>query len=97
MGVLKDMVRFQNIYVNLKTVPLSTPGVDIPPLKIQDARQITLSEYIPSSKGYITAHRIQDYRRKSNTMILLPEVSILFDKILEGSYYGNELSTIGCN
>ena len=58
---------------------------------LEDARDITLAEYDRNTKDTITAHRMKDYRRKRFNLILLPEVDILFDKILEGSDYWNAL------
>lgn len=58
---------------------------------LEDARVITLAEYDRNTKDIVTAHRMKDYRRKRFNLVLLPEVDILFDKILEGSDYWNAL------
>lgn len=58
-------------------------------LLIPDAHQISLAQYDPDTKNYITAHRISDYRRNTFTVRLLPKVNPLFNKILEGSKYWN--------
>ena len=58
---------------------------------LQDAINVTLVEYDTSTKDAITAHRIKDYRRKRFNLRLLPKVNILFDHVLEGSSYWNEL------
>lgn len=56
-----------------------------------DAIEVTLVEYDVDTKNAITAHRIKDYRRKRFDFKLLPKIDILFDTILEGSPYWNEL------
>ena len=58
---------------------------------LEDAKEITLAEYDRNTKDIITAHRMKDYRRKQFNLVLLPDVDILFDKILEGSDYWNAL------
>lgn len=58
---------------------------------IPDAVTVTLVEFDSSTKDAITAHHIKDYRRKRFNLRLLPKVDILFDKILEGSPYWDEL------
>lgn len=87
MGVIAYYRHIHNYDIDLKPVERVTPGVIVPDLRVDDVRVITLSEYSPVSKYAITAHRVKDYRKKSNSLILLPEVDILFDKLLEGSEY----------
>lgn len=58
---------------------------------VVDARDITLAEYEPITKDAITAHRLKDYRRKSFNLLLVPKVNILFDTLLKGSKYYEEL------
>lgn len=58
---------------------------------LDDAKVITLAQYDTSTKNAVTAHRLKDYRRKSFRLALLPNVEILFDKVLEGSVYWNGL------
>jgi hypothetical protein len=59
-------------------------------IHLNDAKEITLSQYNPLTKDYITAHRVKDYRRKTFTLTLLPQVNLMFNKVLEGSDYFNE-------
>lgn len=87
MGIIAYYQHIHNYGVHLKTTELTTPGTVVPDLRVDDAKPITLSEYNPKSKFAITAHRVKDYRKKSNSLILLPEVDILFDKLLGGSEY----------
>lgn len=78
--------------------PIKQPEVVKPPEIVydgvpllEDAKDITLAQYSRYSKNVLTAHRMKDYRRKRFNLVLLPEVDILFDRILEGSEYWNEL------
>lgn len=47
-----------------------------------DVRPITIAEISPVSMGSITAHRLKDYRHKSFSLMLLPEVHIMLDELL---------------
>ena len=58
---------------------------------LEDAKEITLAEYNPKTKDLITAHRMKDYRRKQFNLVLLPKLDIMFNRVLEGSAYWNEL------
>ena len=58
---------------------------------LSDAKEVTLAEYDVETKNAITAHHIKDYRRKKFNLILLPNIDIMFDRLLEGSGYWNEL------
>lgn len=58
---------------------------------LSDAKQVTLAEYDVDTKNAITAHRLKDYRRKVYNLVLLPKIDTLFDSVLEGSPYWNEL------
>lgn len=77
-----------SIFLPKKKQPVES--VKVQSILLNDAKEITLSQYNPLTKDYITAHRIKDYRRKTFTLMLLPKVDILFDKVLEGSVYYNE-------
>lgn len=58
---------------------------------LSDAKEVTLAEYSTTTKNAITAHHLKDYRRKTFRLTLLPKISTLFDKVLEGSDYWNAL------
>lgn len=58
---------------------------------LADAKDVTLAEFDVNTKNAITAHHLKDYRRKSFYLALLPKIDILFDRMLEGSDYWNEL------
>ena len=91
MGIIEYYRHINNYTVDLKVVEPQTPGTIIPDLRVDDAKTITLSEFSPASKFAITAHRVKDYRKKSTSLILLPEVDILFDRLLKGSDYFGRL------
>jgi len=71
----------------LKEPEKEFPGKPI----LSDAKLITLAEHDVDTKDAITAHRLKDYRRKHFNLVLLPNVNIIFDRILEGSDYWNAL------
>lgn len=58
---------------------------------LDDATQVTLAEYDVDTKNAITAHHLKDYRRRVYNLVLLPKIDTMFDKLLEGSPYWNEL------
>lgn len=58
---------------------------------LEDAKVVTLAQYDRATKDVLTAHRMKDYRRKTFNLVLLPEVDIMFDRLLEGSEYWNAL------
>lgn len=92
MGVIQYYELLSTHKVVVQKPPLKEPealskGKPI----LSDAIAITLAEYDTDTKDAITAHRLKDYRRKRFNLVLLPKVEILFDKILEGSPYWNEL------
>lgn len=58
---------------------------------LPDATPVTLAEYDVDTKDAITAHRLKDYRRRTYNLVLLPKITTLFDLVLEGSPYWNEL------
>ena len=92
MGIIDKYKYIHNYNVKLKDVPVVTPGSVVPALVIEDAKVITLAQFNQCSKSLVTAHRIQDYRHEGASLILLPEVDILLDRILEASeYYGKLL------
>lgn len=78
------MVKQREPYKEVETVYAGKPILD-------DAVTVTLAEYDPDTKNAITAHHLKDYRRKVYNLVLLPKIDTLFDKVLEGSPYWNEL------
>lgn len=57
---------------------------------LEDAKDITLAQYDRHTKDVLTAHKIKDYRCKKFSVVLVPDVEILFDKLVEGSGLLNE-------
>ena len=58
-------------YVEQKSIPLK-----------MDAKCITLAQYDPATKDFVTAHRLKDYRRKQFNLLLLPEFTLPIDDLL---------------
>lgn len=82
---------YSDIYVKQPIVPKPLEVVYAAFPLHADAQEITLAQYDRHTKDVITAHKMADYRRKRFNLVLLPEVDILFDKILEGNEYWNAL------
>lgn len=71
---------------------IQPPEVNNKPLPFKpEINDITLAQYDLRTTDVITAHKLKDYRRKQFNFVLLPRVSTMFDKLLEGSPYWNEL------
>ena len=49
---------------------------------LSDIKQITVSETSPVTRDLITAHRIKDYRRKTFSLLLLPDIHLILDEFL---------------
>ena len=49
---------------------------------LSDMKQITVAETNPATRELITAHRIKDYRRKTFSLLLLPDIHLLLDELL---------------
>lgn len=80
-------------YINNYTVDVHTPTIpeekeapSVLPLSMSDAKDITLASFDANTKDLITAHQLKDYRRKTFTLLLLPDVDIMYDQILKGVY-----------
>lgn len=50
--------------------------------QLPTAKNITLAEYSQAAQGAITAHRVRDYRRRSFSLVLLPNIEVAIDKLL---------------
>lgn len=67
-------------YDEQRHVPYAPKVVDSSAgFQLPTAKTITLAEYSPVSQGAITAHRIRDYRRRSFSLVLLPNVKVAMD------------------
>lgn len=90
---LYDALYGSNTRTNLRSEsnPIEMAQVGLP--IIEDAKPITLAQFDRISKNAITAHRIEDYRRKSFNMLLVPEINTWFDILLGGNdHYAKLLS-----
>ena len=83
MDILDRFVAVHNYRV--ETVPIKTYEQAKPePVHIlSDVRLVTLAEIHPASQEVITAHSLKDYRRKTFSLMLLPDVPIMLDKLLD--------------
>lgn len=50
------------------------------------AKEITLAEISPAAREAVTAHRLADYRRRTYSLVLLPNIRVALDDLwdLEG-------------
>lgn len=70
----------------VKHKPIAKPvkkHVELPKLEV---RNITLSQFDDVTSNYITAHNIDEYRRKSFKVQLVPHVDLILDNILKEVY-----------
>ena len=80
MSGLRDWGILELHYQTPSWKPYTPPKQEGPPVfRMSNARNITLAEYDPSSQGTITAHRIKDYRRRSYSLTLLPNIHTVLD------------------
>jgi hypothetical protein len=54
------------------------------PLEIGTPKEITLAEYNEFSDDLITAHKLRDYRKRTYTLLMLPDIKLPIDALLEG-------------
>ncbi len=92
MLILEYYAHVNNYSVNLHMPNSLKDSSDVhkSPLILHDAKDITLAQYDPITSDVITAHIIKDYRHKVYSLTLLPQVTIMFDAVLEGLGYFNE-------
>lgn len=50
---------------------------------LSDVKPVTIAEIHPASQEVITAHSLKDYRRKTFSLMLLPDVPIMLDRLLD--------------
>ena len=92
MSGLRDFAVLDLYYKEPSWKPYTPPTPKGPPVfRMSTARDITLAEYDPSSQGTITAHRIKDYRRRTYSLTLLPNIRTVLDdrfaplEVIEGA------------
>ena len=85
MGLLDNYAVIHNYSLKIDPIEVfdgskyTEEKIDILP----DAKHVTIAEISPVAKGKITAHRLKDYRRKSFSLMLLPDIELLIDNLLE--------------
>lgn len=86
MGVLDYYSIFENFDIKIYNRPTyitEKENSKIPEL-ILDSTPITLAEQQSLMRGKLTAHKLRDYRKNVFNLVLLPDVDILFDKLING-------------
>ena len=80
MPSLRDFAILDLLYKEPDWQPYrETPRTEEPVFRMPTAKEVTLAEYDVSSQGTVTAHKLKDYRRKSFSLVLLPNVRTLLD------------------
>lgn len=83
MGVLDNYSAIHNYSLNLTPVKRYEESKPKPVTILSDVKEVTIAEINPLAQGKITAHHLKDYRRKSFSLMLLPDISITLDKLME--------------
>lgn len=83
MGLLDRYKIIFNFKVDV--IPVKTyENVKPKPVHIlDDAHVVTIAEINPVAMGKVTAHRLKDYRRKTFSLMLLPDIQITLDELLK--------------
>lgn len=80
MPGIKDFAVLDLQYRTPTWKPYTPPVPSGPPIfRMSDAKTLTLAEYDPSSQGTVTAHRIKDYRKRTFSLTLLPNIKTVLD------------------
>lgn len=83
MGLLSNYAAIHNYTIDVEPVKPYSEEEQKSVTVLADAKQVTIAEISPIAKGKITAHKLKDYRRKSFSLILLPDIDLMLDKLLE--------------
>lgn len=78
------MREFQYLTSLRLDIELPKPYVEPPKnqFTLEKPKEVTLAEYAVESRDVIVAHRLCDYRRRKFSLVLLPNVHILFEDLL---------------
>lgn len=83
------MVNFLDRYSVINNYVCESAKVEVfkPPEKdaikiLSDVKTITIAEITPASRDLITAHKLKDYRRKTFSLLLLPDIDLPIDSLL---------------
>jgi hypothetical protein len=70
----------------IRTAPYVWANHPAAPMEMGEPKEITLAEYDARTENLITAHRLRDYRKRTFTLVMLPDVKLLVDYLLEAQY-----------
>ena len=79
MNILDKYSAIHNYALHEASVPVYTPPERTEVKILTDIKPITVAEISPVSRDLITAHRLKDYRRKTFSLLLLPDIELLID------------------
>lgn len=83
MGILDNYSAIHNYSLNLVPVKSYEQTKPQAVTVLSDIKEVTIAEIHPLVREQITAHKLKDYRRKTFSLMLLPDVEITLDKFLE--------------
>lgn len=77
--------RYQHInnYRVVEQPKVPEVNTEILPAELKDnSIYIPTADYLRDTKAYVSVHRLSDYRRKSSSILLVPKVEVLIEKLL---------------
>ena len=83
MNILDKYSAIHNYGLDVKPVKVFKPAETDKMEILSDMKTITIAEIHPASKPFLTAHRLKDYRRKTFSLLLLPDIELPLDKLME--------------
>jgi len=90
MGI-RNYSLVNNSRVQHEVFEVKLPAPKVPEPLLSDAIQITLAQSDAAVSRVITAHNLQDYRRRKFTLHLLADIRLPLDDILRVEEKENEL------
>lgn len=81
MGLLDKYALIHNCRVDVELIKPYTPPKARSVHILSDIHPITIAEIDPKAMNTITAHKLKDYRRKTFSLMLLPDIHIMLDEL----------------
>lgn len=82
MNILDLYSAVHNYSVKESPVPVYKPPEEKSVHILTDVKSVTIAEINPASRDMISAHRLKDYRRKTFSLLLLPDISLPIDSFM---------------
>lgn len=82
MNILDKYSAIHNYGLNERPVKVYKP-TEVNKMEIlSDMKTVTIAEIHPASQSFLTAHRLKDYRRKTFSLLLLPDIELPLDSLM---------------